>query len=94
MWTVLEHKSVVKQLDKCPRHIAAEYELWRATVENSGPYAIRKIPGYRDHALEGKWKGFRSSSLDRKWRVIYQIHEDEIMVQIEELTAHDYRKKN
>jgi hypothetical protein len=36
------------------------------------------IPGYRDHALKGEWKGARSSYLTQKWRVLYVVDWDAV----------------
>lgn len=38
----------------------------------SGPEGLRAINGFRDAALSGDWKGYRSSRLNEQWRVIYQ----------------------
>jgi|688.fasta_scaffold1530830_1 addiction module RelE/StbE family toxin len=94
MWTVLESKSVRKQLDKCPKEIIKQYEAWKKVVELSGPQALRAIPGFRDHALKGEWVGARSSSLNVQWRVIYLIENRTIQIKVLEITAHDYRKKS
>jgi addiction module RelE/StbE family toxin len=93
MWTVLESKKVVKQLDKCPKEIIREFEAWKQVVELSGPIALRRIGGFRDHALKGQWQGARSSYLNIQWRVIYVVIENLVQVRILEVTPHDYRKK-
>jgi addiction module RelE/StbE family toxin len=59
----------------------------------SGPKGLRLIKGFHDEALSGEWKGHRSSRLGAKYRVIYQIHATEVLVQVVTLSAHDYRKK-
>ena len=94
MWLILESRKALKQLEKCPKHIRKEYETWKKVIEFSGPQALHSIPGYRDHALKGEWKGARSASLNYSWRVIYFIDKERIEVKILEVTAHDYRKKN
>ncbi|MCY4642986.1 MAG: type II toxin-antitoxin system mRNA interferase toxin, RelE/StbE family [Bacteriovoracales bacterium] len=93
MWKLLESKTALKQLKKCPGQIKEEYEGWKKIIEFSGPQALKEIRGYRDHALKGEWKGARSSSLSKKWRVIYHIDKREIIVFILEVNPHDYRKK-
>jgi len=94
MWTILESKLACKQLDKCPKHILVEFEAWKQVVKLAGPEALRKILGYRDHALKGNWRGARSSYLNIQWRVIYTVERQNITVKILEVNAHDYRKKN
>ena len=51
------------------------------------------IRGFRDEALRGEWQGFRSSRLNLQYRVIYRVEGESLMVQVVEVTAHDYRKK-
>jgi addiction module RelE/StbE family toxin len=58
----------------------------------SGPKGLRLINGFRDEALAGEWKGYRSSRLGDQWRVIYRIVADESLFQVESVTAHDYRR--
>lgn len=94
MWVILESKYVIKQLSKCPKEILKQYETWKKVVELSGPHALRSIPGFKDHALQGQWKGARSSYLNIQWRVIYFIEAHRIQIKILEVTPHDYRKKN
>jgi len=94
MWLVLESKKVAKQLDKCPKEIIRQYEAWRKVVELTGPHSLRKITGYKDHALKGEWAGARSSYLNIQWRVIYLVEERFVQVKILEVTPHDYRKKS
>lgn len=87
---VLESRTSDKQLKKCPKEILIQYEAWRKVVELSGPLAIKKIPGYRDHALKGKWKGARSSYLNKTWRVIYKVNKKEVLIQVLEVNPHEY----
>ena len=94
MWTLFENKIVRKQLMKCPKHIKKEYEAWKKTIELSGPWALKKITGYKDHALKGNWRSARSSYLNYQWRVIYFIDKKEYKIFVLEVNFHDYRKKN
>ena len=58
----------------------------------SGPGGLRLIRGFRDEALRGKWKGSRASRLGQKYRVIYTVEAEQILVKVIDLTAHDYRR--
>ncbi len=51
------------------------------------------IKGFHDEALRGEWKGHRSSRLGIQYRVIYRIVGHEVLVEIIDITAHDYRRK-
>jgi addiction module RelE/StbE family toxin len=90
MWVVLENKTAKKQIKKSPKHILREYEAWKTVVELSGPSSLRKMTGYKDHALKGEWKGARSSYLSRQWRVIYFLDRKQISVNVLEINPHDY----
>lgn len=83
-----------KQLSTAPVEIQKRYEKWKNIVEISGPSGLRMIRGFNDEALSGNWKGFRSSRLNQQYRVIYSIENDEMYVQVVEVTPHDYRRRS
>jgi addiction module RelE/StbE family toxin len=94
MWTIFEHKKLDKQLSKAPIEIQKRYEKWKDIVELSGPSGLKLIRGFNDEALSGNWKGFRSSRLNQQYRVIYSIENGEMIVQVLEVTPHNYRRKS
>ncbi|WP_422475298.1 type II toxin-antitoxin system mRNA interferase toxin, RelE/StbE family [Endozoicomonas sp. ALB032] len=59
----------------------------------SGPGGLKQIRGFNDEALRGEWKGFRSSRLNMRYRVIYKVEKDNVLVQVVKVTPHDYRRK-
>ena len=75
-----------------PIEILKRYEKWKDIVRLSGPSGLRAIKGFHDEALSGEWKGCRSSRLGLQWRVIYQTVADKVLIQVIQVTAHDYRK--
>ncbi|MCF6211970.1 MAG: type II toxin-antitoxin system mRNA interferase toxin, RelE/StbE family [Gammaproteobacteria bacterium] len=93
MWNIYEHRRLSKQLKSLPIDILKKYEKWKDIVLISGPKGLRLIKGFHDESLRGEMKGHRSSRLSIKYRVIYKIKESEIIVQVVNLTAHDYREK-
>ena len=93
MWAVYEHRQVAKQLKSLPEEILKRYEKWKDIVKLSGPAGLRKIKGFHDEALRGEWKGHRSSRLGLQYRVIYKTLKDQVMVQVVNLSPHDYRKR-
>ena len=93
MWSVLISKSSDKELRKMPVDIRDSFDAWRNLVEMSGPGPLKLINGYWDHPLKSDWEGARASSLNKQWRVIYVIEEQEIKVLILKITPHDYRRK-
>ena len=93
MWRIEEHRRVEKQLDGVPREILKRYEKWKDIVRISGPTGLRQIKGFHDEALCGEWNGHRSSRLGLQYRVIYKVVAHEILVQVIDVTAHDYRRR-
>jgi len=93
MWKILEHKNLSKRFKALPIEILKRYEKWKDIVTISGPEGLKAIRGFRDEALGGQWKGFRSSRLGHKYRVIYKIVALEVLIKVVDLTPHDYRKK-
>jgi len=93
MWEIYEHRRVVRQLESLPIEVLKRYEKWKDIVYFSGPAGLRLIQGFHDEALRGQWKGHRSSRLNKQYRVIYTIEREKILVQVVNVTAHDYRKK-
>ena len=93
MWEVFEHRKVTRKLRHLPLEVLKRYEKWKDIVSISGTPGLRLIKGFHDEALRGQWKGHRSSRLGMQYRLIYRILEREVVVQVIDLTAHDYRKK-
>jgi addiction module RelE/StbE family toxin len=93
MWRIEEHRRVDKQLSGAvPQDILKCYEKWKDIARLSGPPGLRAIKGFHDEALAGEWKGYRSSRLGLQWRVIYRVVADALLVQVVQVTAHDYRR--
>lgn len=93
MWEVYEHRRVGRQLRKAPTEVLKRYEKWKDIVVISGPQGLRMIKGFRDEALSGQWRGHRSSRLNDRYRVIYRVESDRVIVEVVSVTAHDYRRK-
>ena len=94
MWRIEEHRQADKELSsgRIPVEILKRYEKWKDIAMLSGPHGLRAIKGFRDEALSGDWKGYRSSRLNEQWRVIYQFVADALLVQVVRVTPHDYRR--
>jgi addiction module RelE/StbE family toxin len=94
MWRIEEHRRVDKQLSAAvPQEILKRYEKWKDIAALSGPQGLRAIKGFHDEALSGDWKGHRSSRLGLQWRVIYRLARDTLLIQVVEVTPHDYRRR-
>lgn len=90
MWTVREHYKVSRVLKRASVQVQINYIAWKRIVELQGPSGVRAVKGYNDEVLKGEWKGFRSSRLGIKWRVIYQMEKKEFRVYVVEVTPHNY----
>lgn len=65
---------------------------WLKEMAEFGPDFIQSSCHWSDHALEGKWNGYRASSFSSSGRIIYRILPNEIEVSVVRITAkHDYR---
>jgi addiction module RelE/StbE family toxin len=93
MWRIEEHRRIDKQVSSAPKEALRRYEKWKDIAGLSGPPGLRLIKGFHDEALQGKWKGYRSSRLGDQWRVIYRVDVEEMLFQVASLTPHDYRSK-
>lgn len=93
MWRIEEHRRVDKQLSGAvPLEILKRYEKWKDIAALSGPLGLRAIKGFHDESLSGEWKGHRSSRLGSKWRVIYRVVANVLLIQVVQVTPHDYRR--
>ncbi len=94
MWRVVEAAGVGRQLGRAPKQVQEKYEFWRSVAELDGPKGLRRLPGFRDHALKGEWRG--------RGRLPYPVGGgsstrfvgDELTVFVLEVNPHDYRKKD
>ena len=93
MWEIYEHNSLVRKLPKIPKEVLTRYEKWKDIVGISGPEGLRRIKGFHDESLKGKWQGHRSSRLGLQYRLIYKVEKKKLYVQVINITPHDYRKK-
>jgi addiction module RelE/StbE family toxin len=92
MWRIEEHRRVDRQVASVPKDILKRYEKWKDIAEISGPPGLRLIRGFRDEALSGEWRGYRSCRLGLQWRVIYRVVAAKLLFQVASITAHDYRR--
>jgi addiction module RelE/StbE family toxin len=92
MWQIYEHKSLASQKKSLPIEILKRYEKWKDIVTVSGPSGLKCIRGFRDEALRGEWKGYRSSRLNIQYRVLYEVEKDRILVKVMRITPHDYKR--
>jgi addiction module RelE/StbE family toxin len=86
MWRIEEHRRVDKQVASVPKDILKRYEKWKDIAEISGPPGLRLIRGFRDEALSGEWRGYRSCRLGLQWRVIYRVVAAKLLFQVASVT--------
>ncbi|MDB4322323.1 type II toxin-antitoxin system mRNA interferase toxin, RelE/StbE family [bacterium] len=92
MWEIYEHRRVPRELKKLPLDVLQRYEKWKDIITISGPAGLRLIRGLNDEPLHGEWDGYRSSRLNRQYRVIYKIERQQVLVQVVKVTAHNYSR--
>jgi proteic killer suppression protein len=86
-------RRALKELDKAPSQVQIKYIAWVKLVEKTGLMETRKIKGFHDVPLVGDRKRQRSIRLNKQWRAIYVIKNEQIEIQfieVLEVTAHDY----
>jgi len=93
MWEIYEHRRLARRLPGFPTEVLKRYEKWKDIVRVSGPAGLRLIKGFHDEALEGEWQAFRSSRLGRRYRLIYEVLDEEVRVHVIDIPAHDYRRR-
>ena len=80
-----------KDLTRVPQQIAEKFQLWADSIKLKGLNRVRQIPGYHDEPLKGKRVGQRSIRLNRSYRAIYEVIDgNAIIIQVQEVTKHDY----
>lgn len=81
-----------KQLARVPAHIVRKFALWADLVRVEGLEAARAVPGFRDHALKGRWQRYRAVRLSDSYRAIYTIRRGGTVeaVYVEEVNKHEY----
>lgn len=91
---IVEKKSVQNELSKAPKEVLISYETWARLIEEHGFSILRKIKGYHDEKLKGDMSKYRSSRLNRKWRVFYSVTKEGVIeiVEVVKVTPHDYRR--
>lgn len=92
IWRVIINRTVERQLERMPRHVARKLLEWMDAVEGEGLETVRRVPGYHDEPLRGHREGQRSIRLSRGYRAFYTVTMDgtaEVAI-VEEVGKHDY----
>jgi proteic killer suppression protein len=71
-------RKALKDLKSVPYFIIYKFEVWSSLVEMRGLEEVRKISEFHDEPLKGKRTGQRSIRLNKSYRAIYIIVENEI----------------
>lgn len=53
-------------------HVAKLERILSALDRSRGPEGM-DLPGFRLHALKGRWKGFHAVSVSGNWRVVFRF---------------------
>ena len=89
---VVWQKSVAKQLERIPAHIAKKFFAWVSAVRLAGLRHVRISPGFHDEPLRGERAGQRSVRLSRDYRAIYEERKDGTIefIEVVEVNKHEY----
>jgi proteic killer suppression protein len=81
-----------RDLKKIPWPIVLKLAAWIEDVGHRGLTEVRKISGYHDEPLKGKYKGQRSIRLNSAYRAIYIINKEGVVsfVEIQKVNKHGY----
>ena len=93
-WTIDDKKLKKSALRSMPRNVQVKWTLWIEVVLLEGPDALGNYPGFKDEVLTGEWEGFCSSRLSGGYRVIYERADDILVVKVERVSNHDYKKRS
>jgi addiction module RelE/StbE family toxin len=99
-------KWVVELTSKAEKRFRADFKLgvikqsdvkvikrWISDIEEMGLEFAQLKADWRDHELDGEWKGYRAISFSYSGRVIYCIEQDKVMVLVVRVTTdHNYKK--
>jgi proteic killer suppression protein len=83
-------KRARKQIERMPPHIVFKLQKWAEDVEFFGLGEVRMVSGYHDEPLKGVRAGQRSIRLSKSYRAIYVEHDDKIVIEIIEVSKHEY----
>ena len=86
-------RRALRSLERVPRQVLVNFEVWKGQIEKSGLESVRRVPGYRDEALSGRLAGIRSARLSGGYRVYYRVSSGALrVVRVEEVNKHEYKK--
>ncbi|HVE44752.1 MAG TPA: type II toxin-antitoxin system mRNA interferase toxin, RelE/StbE family [Gammaproteobacteria bacterium] len=85
-------RQALKNLKRTPLYIQEKFRAWLMAVDKIGLLETRKSPGWHDEPLHGSRQGQRSIRLNKQWRAIYVIVDNDKIkfIEVIEVTPHDY----
>ena len=73
-----------------PKEIVQKLRFWAKRVELIGLLETRKISGFHDEPLKGVRLGQRSIRLNRSYRAIYLINEEQLSITVIVIEVHKH----
>ena len=75
-----------------PLNIIKKLQFWAERVEMIGLDETRKISGFHDEPLKGNREGLRSIRLNRAYRALYEMMENDeiVLIDVIEVNKHEY----
>ncbi len=89
MTYIVNEKKVGKTLNRLDKPIRAAYSVWKGIITNSGFKGLRAVKGYLEK-LKGQRTGQHSCRLNRGYRVFFKQIDDNIVIEVLEISKHAY----
>ncbi len=89
---IVESKTSLKQIKRMPNYLIKKYQIWCNLLVEHGHSILLDFPGYHDEKLQGELADYRSSRLNKQWRVIYSVDQESkvTVINILKITPHKY----
>lgn len=90
-WEVIDykHKKIINNL---PVQCKKKYSVFRYIAEYSGLVGLKSSPGFKLEILKGKLTGLYSIRLNIAYRVIFEIQEKIRVIDVIEISKHEYNQ--
>lgn len=79
-----------RQIDRVPDYIRDKVYAWIWSIKEVGLRQTQISPGLHDEPLKGSRSGQRSVRLNKAYRLIYRIIDNQIHIELMKVHKHDY----
>ena len=90
-WQIIDYK-FKKEINNLPVQCKKKYAAFKYVIKASGLQGLNKYPGFKLEVLKGNLKGIYSIRLNVAYRVLFSVNEDKKVVDITEVSKHEYNQ--